>query len=241
MTLAHLLLNPRVNINRPLVGHCCHISDCTGTEEAQSHTQGYLAAWALSYSSSHLRWLTAVISRVLLPTTNSPCVIWHRNVEKMKTNKRETERETHSRLCWFDIRFLITNRNKMHVSGVLRARPITRSRSCGADVMPSTAAVRHSIRVYVQCRVDLPSSSHALKTAFKNIYSSSLMMKFLCELFYFLPLFLFVFAFLAQATVEDFQIRPHALYVHSYKAPTFCDYCGEMLWGLVRQGLKCEG
>uniref|UniRef100_A0A672PIE9 Serine/threonine-protein kinase n=1 Tax=Sinocyclocheilus grahami TaxID=75366 RepID=A0A672PIE9_SINGR len=45
----------------------------------------------------------------------------------------------------------------------------------------------------------------------------------------------------AQATVEDFQIRPHALYVHSYKAPTFCDYCGEMLWGLVRQGLKCEG
>ncbi|KPP65050.1 hypothetical protein Z043_116557, partial [Scleropages formosus] len=38
----------------------------------------------------------------------------------------------------------------------------------------------------------------------------------------------------ALATVEDFQIRPHALYVHSYKAPTFCDYCGEMLWGLQR-------
>ena len=47
--------------------------------------------------------------------------------------------------------------------------------------------------------------------------------------------------FKALATVEDFQIRPHTLYVHSYKAPTFCDYCGEMLWGLVRQGLKCEG
>ncbi|XP_068846307.1 serine/threonine-protein kinase D3-like [Capricornis sumatraensis] len=45
----------------------------------------------------------------------------------------------------------------------------------------------------------------------------------------------------ALATVEDFQIRPHTLYVHSYKAPTFCDYCGEMLWGLARQGLKCEG
>ncbi|KAG7276602.1 hypothetical protein CRUP_024323 [Coryphaenoides rupestris] len=39
----------------------------------------------------------------------------------------------------------------------------------------------------------------------------------------------------ALATVEDFQIRPHALYVHSYKAPTFCDYCGEMLWAWVRQ------
>lgn len=35
-------------------------------------------------------------------------------------------------------------------------------------------------------------------------------------------------------------IRPHSLAVHSYKAPTFCDYCGEMLFGLVRQGLKCE-
>lgn len=35
-------------------------------------------------------------------------------------------------------------------------------------------------------------------------------------------------------------IRPHTLSVHSYKAPTFCDYCGEMLFGLVRQGLKCE-
>ncbi|KAF0023945.1 hypothetical protein F2P81_024575 [Scophthalmus maximus] len=45
----------------------------------------------------------------------------------------------------------------------------------------------------------------------------------------------------ALATAEDFQIRPHALYVHSYKAPAFCDDCGEMLWGLVRQGLKCEG
>lgn len=45
----------------------------------------------------------------------------------------------------------------------------------------------------------------------------------------------------ALATAEDFQIRPHTLYVHSYKAPAFCDDCGEMLWGLVRQGLKCEG
>lgn len=34
--------------------------------------------------------------------------------------------------------------------------------------------------------------------------------------------------------------RPHVLAVHSFKAPTFCDYCGEMLFGLVRQGLKCE-
>ncbi|XP_030073233.1 serine/threonine-protein kinase D2 isoform X1 [Microcaecilia unicolor] len=45
----------------------------------------------------------------------------------------------------------------------------------------------------------------------------------------------------ASATFEDFQIRPHALNVHSYRAPAFCDHCGEMLFGLVRQGLKCDG
>ncbi|KAJ8384423.1 hypothetical protein AAFF_G00205560 [Aldrovandia affinis] len=45
----------------------------------------------------------------------------------------------------------------------------------------------------------------------------------------------------AAATLEDVQIRPHALKVHSYRAPAFCDHCGEMLFGLVRQGLKCDG
>ncbi|XP_053278488.1 serine/threonine-protein kinase D2 [Pleuronectes platessa] len=45
----------------------------------------------------------------------------------------------------------------------------------------------------------------------------------------------------AAATFEDFRIRPHALNVHSYRAPAFCDHCGEMLFGLVRQGLKCDG
>ncbi|XP_075262638.1 serine/threonine-protein kinase D3-like isoform X2 [Convolutriloba macropyga] len=39
----------------------------------------------------------------------------------------------------------------------------------------------------------------------------------------------------------DFQIKPHSLFVHSYKSPAFCDFCGQMLFGLVRQGLKCEG
>ncbi|XP_053613744.1 serine/threonine-protein kinase D1 isoform X3 [Plodia interpunctella] len=44
-----------------------------------------------------------------------------------------------------------------------------------------------------------------------------------------------------DGTLEAPALRPHALAVHSYKAPTFCDFCGEMLFGLVRQGLKCEG
>ncbi|XP_067399971.1 serine/threonine-protein kinase D3-like [Emydura macquarii macquarii] len=46
---------------------------------------------------------------------------------------------------------------------------------------------------------------------------------------------------LSASVSLDFIIRPHVLLVHSYKSPAFCDYCGEMLWGLVRQGLKCQG
>ncbi|XP_026117868.1 serine/threonine-protein kinase D3-like [Carassius auratus] len=42
-------------------------------------------------------------------------------------------------------------------------------------------------------------------------------------------------------SVTETKYRPHSLAVHSYRTPTFCHYCGEMLWGLVRQGLKCEG
>ncbi|CAB1335427.1 unnamed protein product [Coregonus sp. 'balchen'] len=29
----------------------------------------------------------------------------------------------------------------------------------------------------------------------------------------------------SSATVEDFQIRPHGLFVHSYRSPAFCDHC----------------
>ena len=49
------------------------------------------------------------------------------------------------------------------------------------------------------------------------------------------------FLYSGNSPSDSVQIRPHSLVVHSYKAPTFCDFCGEMLFGLVRQGLKCEG
>merc|ERR1719348_313496 len=39
---------------------------------------------------------------------------------------------------------------------------------------------------------------------------------------------------------DDVDIRPHSLAIHSYKTPTFCDFCGEMLFGMFKQGLKCE-
>ena len=34
---------------------------------------------------------------------------------------------------------------------------------------------------------------------------------------------------------EDVEIRPHSLLVHSYKTPTFCDFCREMLFGMFKQ------
>ena len=34
---------------------------------------------------------------------------------------------------------------------------------------------------------------------------------------------------------DDVEIRPHQLSIHSYKSPTFCDYCGVMLFGMFKQ------
>ena len=53
--------------------------------------------------------------------------------------------------------------------------------------------------------------------------------------------FIFISSVLAHTPNDEIQIRPHILFVHSYKTPTFCDFCGEMLFGLVKQGLKCDG
>ncbi|KAI5090554.1 protein kinase C, eta, b, partial [Silurus meridionalis] len=46
----------------------------------------------------------------------------------------------------------------------------------------------------------------------------------------------------SEGPSQGFGINiPHRFHVRNYKVPTYCNHCGSLLYGLVKQGLQCKG
>ncbi|CAN7988863.1 unnamed protein product, partial [Ixodes hexagonus] len=44
----------------------------------------------------------------------------------------------------------------------------------------------------------------------------------------------------ANHSSGDVQIQPHSLKARTFTVPTFCNFCGVLIFGLIKQGLRCK-
>uniref|UniRef100_A0A667XS64 Protein kinase C n=1 Tax=Myripristis murdjan TaxID=586833 RepID=A0A667XS64_9TELE len=63
---------------------------------------------------------------------------------------------------------------------------------------------------------------------------------FICGCYWFVNLSVCLCPLQPVGTQRFSVNMPHKFSIHNFKVLTFCDHCGSLLWGLMRQGLQCK-
>uniref|UniRef100_A0A4W5NQV9 protein kinase C n=1 Tax=Hucho hucho TaxID=62062 RepID=A0A4W5NQV9_9TELE len=101
---------------------------------------------------------------------------------------------------------------------------------------PMTLNRRRAIK---HAKVHFIKNHEFTATFFRQPTFCSVCREFVCAHWYYGSLM--TGALCPQFQKERFKIdMPHRFKSHNYMSPTFCDHCGSMLWGMVKQGIKCE-